>query len=376
MKKTENFSSPLFLCAAFLFANCLLPITNCFGQARKYSNEFLSIGVGARALAMSNAQVATVGDATAGFWNPAGLVRVKGNLQLALMHTSYFGGIANYDYGSLAIPADATSTIGFSVIRFGVDNIPDTTELLEPDGSVNYDKVKPFSIADYAFYFSYSKSSKVAGFSYGGNAKVIHRIAGEFANSWGFGIDLGAQYHKDKWSFGVLGKDITSTFNAWSFNTEKFADVFAATGNEIPKNSLELTLPKLIPGIAYTTDLSKKFSLTTALDVDLTFDGQRNVVISSDPVSADPHFGFELGFDRFLFLRGGIGNIQTIKELSGAKTTVAQPNIGIGIKLKNLTIDYALTYLGSTSESLGSIYSNIFSLKLDIFRKSIKNKNE
>jgi hypothetical protein len=355
----------------FLSAVGILAAVNfTFGQARKYSNEFLSIGVGARALAMSNAQVATVGDATAGFWNPSGLVNVKGNIQIAAMHTSYFAGIANFDYGSLAVPVDATSTIGFSIIRFGVDNIPDTTELLEPDGSVNYDKVKPFSIADYAFYFSYSKSSKVAGFSYGGNAKVIHRIAGDFANSWGFGIDLGAQYKKDKWSFGLMGKDITSTFNAWSFNTEQFADVFAATGNEIPQNSLELTLPKLIPGVAYTTDLSKKFSLTTALDLDVTFDGQRNVVVSSDPISIDPHAGFELGFDKFIFLRGGIGNIQKVKELSGRKTTVAQPNVGIGIKLKNLTIDYALTYLGSTSESLGSVYSNVFSLKLDIYKQS------
>ncbi|MBK5286069.1 MAG: hypothetical protein JJE25_11775 [Bacteroidia bacterium] len=87
-------------------------------------------------------------------------------------------------------------------------------------------------------------------------------------------------------------------------------------------------------------------------------------------MSLDPHAGMELGFDQFLFLRCGIGNIQQIKEFSGKKTTVAQPNIGIGIKLKNLTIDYALTYLGSTSESLGSVYSNIFSLKLDIFKRT------
>ena len=370
MKKTEQRFRLLTVTTIFFFAYCLLPIAHCFSQARKYSNEFLSIGVGARALAMSNAQVATVDDATSGFWNPAGLVKVKGNIQLAVMHTSYFAGIANYDYGSIAIPADATSTIGFTIIRFGVDNIPDTTELIDAAGDINYDKVKPFSIADYGFYFSYAKKSKAEGFTYGGNAKVIHRNVGEFANAWGFGIDLGAQYRKNKWSFGVMGKDLTSTFNAWSFETEKFADVFARTENEIPKNSLEITLPKLIPGVAYTGDISKKFSITGAVDFDLTFDGQRNVVISSDPISADPHAGLELAYDRFLFLRGGIGNIQKIKEFSGAKSTVAQPNIGIGIQLKNLTIDYALTYLGSTSESLGSIYSNVFSLKLDIYKRT------
>ena len=338
-------------------------------QAPKYSNEFLSIGVGARALAMSGAQVASVNDATSSFWNPAGLVNVKGHLQLALMHNSYFGGIADYDYGSLAVPADATSTIGFSLIRLGVDDIPDTTELIDANGQVNYDKVKSFSIADYGFFFTYSKNSKIQGFNYGGSAKVIHRTVGEFAKVWGFGIDLGAQYKKDKWSFGLMGKDVTSTFNAWSYSTEKFQDVFEITGNEIPKNSLELTLPKLILGTAYTTDISKKFGLTLAADFDVTFDGQRNVVVSSDPVSIDPHAGFELDYNKFLFLRGGVQNIQQIKDFDNTKYTVAQPNLGIGIKLKNLTIDYALTHVGGTTESLGTVYSNVFSLKLDIYKK-------
>jgi hypothetical protein len=340
-----------------------------FAQAPKYSNEFLSIGVGARALAMSGAQVATVNDATAGFWNPAGLAYIKGHLQLALMHNSYFGGIADYDYGSLAVPVDATSTIGFSLIRLGVDDIPDTTELIDPNGQVNYDKVKSFSIADYGFFFTYSKNSKVPGFTYGGSAKVIHRTVGEFAKVWGFGIDLGAQYRKDKWSFGLMGKDVTSTFNAWTYSTEKFQDVFEKTGNEIPKNSLEITLPKLILGTAYTAPLSKKFGLTIAADFDVTFDGQRNVVFSSDPVSIDPHAGFELDYNQFLFFRGGVQNIQQIKDFDNTKYTVAQPNLGIGIKLKNLTIDYALTHVGGNTESLGTVYSNVFSLKLDIHKK-------
>src|SRR5215510_9312943 len=97
-----------------VFMMCILSGEFLSAQAPKYSNEFLSIGVGARALAMSGAQVATVSDATSCFWNPAGLVNVKDNLQLALMHNSYFAGIANYDFGSLAVPVDATSTIGFS----------------------------------------------------------------------------------------------------------------------------------------------------------------------------------------------------------------------------------------------------------------------
>ena len=61
-----------------------------FSQAPKYSNEFLSIGVGARALGMAGAQVAIVNDVTSGFWNPAGLCLTKGDLQIGLMHNEYF----------------------------------------------------------------------------------------------------------------------------------------------------------------------------------------------------------------------------------------------------------------------------------------------
>src|ERR1700750_15436 len=73
-------------------------------QFRKYSNEFLNIGAGARGLAMGSAQVASVNDGTAGYWNPAGLVGVKDNPQLNLMHSEYFAGIGKYDYANLVLP--------------------------------------------------------------------------------------------------------------------------------------------------------------------------------------------------------------------------------------------------------------------------------
>ncbi|MGZ8525588.1 MAG: hypothetical protein ACXWV1_14240, partial [Chitinophagaceae bacterium] len=73
-------------------------------QFRKYSNEFLNIGSGARGLSMGSAQVASVNDGTAGYWNPAGLVGVKDNTQVNIMHAEYFAGIGKYDYGSIAIP--------------------------------------------------------------------------------------------------------------------------------------------------------------------------------------------------------------------------------------------------------------------------------
>src|ERR1700761_2254789 len=86
------------------------------GQFRKYSNEFLNIGAGARGLAMGGAQVASVKDGTAGYWNPAGLTGVEDVPTLNFMHANYFSNIAKYDYISGAVPvSDNKRTLGLSI---------------------------------------------------------------------------------------------------------------------------------------------------------------------------------------------------------------------------------------------------------------------
>ena len=83
-----------------------MTLTTLFASAqttRKYSNEFMNIGVDAAALGMSNAVVSQTADVNSGYWNPAGLVHLEDN-QLALMHSSYFANIANYNYLAYAMP--------------------------------------------------------------------------------------------------------------------------------------------------------------------------------------------------------------------------------------------------------------------------------
>lgn len=344
-------------------------------QFRAYSNEFLNIGAGARGLGMGSAQVASAGDGTATYWNPAALVNVQDHPQLNLMHAEYFAGIGKYDFGSLAIPlSGGKRTIGLSVLRFAVDDIPNTVFLVEPDGSLNFSNITTFSSADYAFLFSLAQ--KVVDeadrkLSMGLNAKVIHRKAGDFATAWGFGFDAAIRYATKKWNIGIVARDVTTTFNAWSFNiNEQMREVFYVTNNEIPVKSTELTAPRLIAGGAYTFQFSNAFSLLAEADLDVTFDGRRNTVVSFKPVSLDPKLGLEASVKKVFFVRAGINNFQ--KALDDTDTTnrrklwIYQPSIGAGFNISNVRIDYAFTNLANQSNPL---YTHIFSIKLDLKKK-------
>lgn len=337
-----------------------------FGQETdntpKYSNEFLSIGVGANALGLSNSVVAGVDDVTAGYWNPAGLTEIGDFLQVGAMHAEYFAGIAKYDYIGIAKPIDDKSTAGFTFIRFGVDDIPNTTQLIDKDGNINYDNITTFSAGDYAFLFSYARKLPVDGLSLGGNFKIIYRQVGDFARSWGFGLDAGLKYKLgDKWKFGLLARDVSTTFNAWSFSLDdQMKETFLLTGNEIPENGLEITLPKIIMGAQFKTNLVKEFYLKTEIDMAFNTDGRRNVLIRTNPVSIDPYMGLEIGYGKWVALRFGAGNMQWIKNPDFTESLTFQPNIGIGVGFKGISIDYAFTDIGDASVAL---YSHVFSLR-------------
>jgi hypothetical protein len=360
----------IFAVTCLLFLNSSLQ-----AQFRKYSNEFLNIGAGARALGMGGANVASASGSTAGYWNPSRLTSVKDNPNLSLMHTEYFSGIGKYDYASIALPVnDNKRTIGFSLMRFGVDDIPNTLYLVEPDGSVNYNNIETFSSADYALLVSMAQNIKETddySLSFGGNVKVIHRQVGSFAKAWGFGIDAGVHLRKKNWQFGAVLRDVTTTFNAWSFSfTEREKQVLYLTKNDIPEQSTELTAPRLLIGAAYDFHFNESLKLSAEAMLETTFDGKRNTIIRSDFASIDPRIGLEFGFKDLLFIRAGISNFQeALKDgdlTNQKKVWIYQPALGAGFKIKSVQIDYAFTNLANQDSPL---YTHVFSLSFDLKKK-------
>jgi hypothetical protein len=341
------------------FCWCLCPLA-IFSQT-KYSNAFLDIGVGARSLAMGKSTVAQVDDVTAGYWNPAGLATMKKNFDVGLMHSEYFAGIAKYDYMGVAYKLDNSSGIAFSAIRMGVDDIQNTLDVFDSDNNIVYDRITYFSVVDYAFLISYAKQTSefFPGLQYGANVKVIRRIIGQFASSWGFGIDVGLQYTKGKWKFGAVGKDITSTFNVWDFNEDELKDVFEVTGNEMPQEPLELTIPRLTLGASRAVMLNQNFTLIPEINATFLFGGKTNELIASDIANISPHGGLELGYCDLVFVRGGIGNFQKIKNFYGSYYQ-PQPGLGVGLNLFGFRIDYAITDMGDKSLTP---YSHVISLQ-------------
>ncbi len=348
----------------------ILGTTSIAQNTTKYSNEFLSIGVGSRFLAMSNGGAALADDVTAAYWNPAGLMGVHTKYEISAMHATYFGGIANYDYISFATTVDRASRVAFSLIRLGVDNIPDTRFLFAQGSAIpDFDNIRSFSIADYALLFSYARrSATIRGLRVGINFKIIYRSADIFANAWGFGLDAGLQYTRKNWNFGLMARDITGTYNTWFVNPETLYDVFSSTGNTIPDNSIEVTLPRLLADIAYKTRL-QSVGLTLNIGADLTFDGRRNTLLNTDIFSVDPHAGVELDFKQILFLRAGAGQYQEIKNFDGTFQPSLKPAFGIGFRVKNIILDYTLSNALADGEA---IYSHIFSVKVS-FNKSSSN---
>lgn len=354
---------------------CCLLANTATAQRRIYVNEYLNIGVGAQGLAMGGALSAYSGDIYSAYWNPAGLRKIEANAELGLMHAEYFAGIFKYDYAAAAFPfSNRRRMLAVSLMRFATDNIPYTLDYVQPDGSLDDTKLKGFSAGDYAFLFSYAQSLRKPGSTgnwetgIGVNGKILFRNVGSMANAWGAGLDIGLQtVYKNRLKIGLMMKDITTSYTSWSFNlTEKEKEIFFKTGNEVPIQSYEIMMPRFNIGAGYHfIKPGKAFQVYGELGFDLTTDGQRNTLVKSRNISGDPKLGVELSYKNTIFLRGGITNIYQAFDNADTshvkKYTTYQPSVGVGFKVKAISIDYAFTSLQMQDNPL---MSHIVSLKV------------
>lgn len=334
---------------------------------RKYANEFLNIGAGARGLSMGGAVISNQEDVYAPMWNPAGLTGVENDWQGAAMHSEYFESIAKYDYVSFAKALDApNSVLGISIVRLGIDNILNTTQLIDSEGNIDYDNISQFSTSDYAGIISYAfRPSGSQKLSLGINAKIVYRNVGKFASAYGFGFDLGVLYQTESgYQWGAMLRDATTTVNFWNVNQKELsALVNGEEFNPAPLEKMEISLPKLNLGISRHFELNRDLDLLPEVGIHADF-SKTAALVSTDFASISPYFGAELAFQKMIFVRAGINRFQNITDIENKQRKVSfQPNAGIGIRYRGLTLDYAISNTGIG----GSHYfSNFFTLKLDM----------
>jgi hypothetical protein len=280
------------------------------------------------------------------------------------MHAEYFQGIGKYDYAAFAKPINDESTFAVAFIRFGVDDILNTTELIDSQGNINYDNINLFSAVDYALNVAYARRLPVQGLDLGINSKIVHRKIGDFASSWGFGLDASLQFQTaSDWRFGVMVRDITTTFNAWSIDEAEYKKIQEAIPgeNEASPEKLELTKPKLQLGVARSFVVMRDFNILTEIDLNMRF-AETNDLVSTSFLSIDPGVGLQFDYLSMAYLRVGVNNFQNFTDFDGQKSTTMEPNFGVGFRYKGIQVDYALANIGAAS---GTLYSNVFSVKVD-----------
>ncbi len=296
-------------------------------SATRYAGEFLRIGVGARALGMGSAFVGLADDGTAAFWNPAGLATLPSR-QISAMHAEQFGSIVQYDYLSYAMPLGAPGAarqgLAVSLLRLGVNDIPDTRglEILDQNGNGVFDYPEDRLLVDES-RFVFDSDNDVAlllgyarewrpGMSVGGTFKVIRQWLGDSLRSNGFGIDLAALWvGKDGWSAGAVLRDASTTRILWNTGTGEFV------------------APSLRVGAAKSTVFrNRRHVVTAAMDVQVGFSDER---LASQAhlggMTFEFHPGLEYWLERKLALRAGMD----------ARNFSA----GAGIRIRKFGLDYA-----------------------------------
>ncbi|MFH1859604.1 MAG: PorV/PorQ family protein [bacterium] len=252
---------------------------------------FLKVGVGARAIGMGEGFSAIADDASAIYYNPAGLVHISS----PCISTSYNQWIGGLMHGAVTYvnPCFKQSAIGISAVYLGTNGIP-RYESITSSQSGEYKAYDMSLNCAYAFHFT-------RGISFGINIKGIsEKIDNEEAG--GFAVDFGQLYHTpiDGLSFSSVVQNVGP------------AMMFKEAAFKLP------TCYKL--GIAYQFP---DYPLLIGCDLTKPSDNKCKVNI-----------GFECKLMDTLAIRGGL-NSQLFEDMSSGL------NLGFGFPLGPYMVDYA-----------------------------------
>ena len=148
------------------------------------AGTFLSIPVGARAVGMGGAFVGVANDATAMYWNVAGIANLTQS-EAVLAHAEWLAGIS-FNYGGVVFPIEDQGTVGINFTSMTMGEMERTTEDF-PEGTGEM-----FSAGSFAVGVSYARKL-TDWFQIGGNFKYVEDyIWNETAST--FALDLGTLF--------------------------------------------------------------------------------------------------------------------------------------------------------------------------------------
>jgi len=253
--------------------------------------QFLQIPVGAKAEAMGNAIVGLTDDASAVFWNPAGIVKVN-NVQAHFSYMNWFD-LFDFNAASLVYNAGDAGTFAASMILFSTDKMEITTEE-QPNGTGRF-----FDAGDIALGVTYAKYL-TDRFNVGLTVKYINqRIWNETAS--GVAFDIGTQYKLDF-------QNLTIAMCMTNFGADMKYD-----GSDLDftyRKDDNYPMSRLVPSRLSTEEypLPLNFQVGIGFDVfEFDFVKMKGAIDVTHPNDNKEraHFGTEFSFfDRF-FIRGG-----------------------------------------------------------------------
>jgi hypothetical protein len=269
----------ILLLAGFIDTKAqLFPILG--GQRSGISTaQFLKLGVGSRASAMGDAFVALANDASALYWNPAGLVQFEQD-QVIFSHNKWVVDI-NHDFIGAVYHLDETNTFGVALTSLSMDQMKVTTEFA-PFGTGEY-----FSYGDIAFAVTYARKM-TDQFSFGGTVRYIEETLDKLKMR-GVMIDLGTYY----WTgLGTTRFAVTVS----NFGNQLASDGKVVLVGKREKSDWQSFSPPTIfrIGFAFEPYQSEDNRITTSIQLNHPNDNSENV-------SA----GLEYSWKDIVYLRGG-----------------------------------------------------------------------